>query len=390
MNFNIIALRRHKEKGGKISVISKFPLKNRDDLSVAYTPGVAAVSRLIAKDKNKAFDYTSKGNMVAVITDGSAVLGLGNIGPEAALPVMEGKVVLFKELAGVDAFPLCLNTQDSKEIIQIIKSVAPSFGGINLEDISAPRCFEIEDQLQDIGIPVFHDDQHGTAVVVLAGLINAAKVVGKSFENLSIVINGAGASGFSIANFLTCLGSKNNHCFSAKEIVVCDTQGIIHKNRSNLSFIKNKLTKSTNPKNKKGDLKNALIGADVFVGVSAANVLTIKMIKAMAEKPIIFALANPVPEIDPKKAKQAGAAIVATGRSDYPNQVNNALGFPGIFRGALDVRATKITYEMKYAAAEALVSLVKTPSASNILPNILNKQVVPAIARAVRRAYNAP
>lgn len=387
MDFSSESLELHKRKNGKLEIISKFPIKNKKDLSIAYTPGVAAVSQLIAQDKSKVYEYTSKGNMVAVVSDGSAVLGLGNIGPEAALPVMEGKAILLKELAGVDAFPICLDTQDTEEIIMIVKNIAPSFGGINLEDISAPRCFQIEDRLQDIGIPVFHDDQHGTAVVVLAALMNAAKVVGKSIEDLSIVINGAGAAGFSIMKFLSCVDAGSNNCFSVKNIIMCDTGGIIHKKRNNLDSTKKVITENTNRKNKTGTLKDALEGVDVFIGVSVPNVLTGDMIKVMNSKPIIFALANPTPEIDPQEAKDAGAAVVATGRSDYPNQVNNALGFPGIFRGALDVKAARITHRMKYAASYALASLVENPSADYIISSPMEKNVVPVVAEAIRKAY---
>jgi len=382
-----VSLELHKKKKGKLEIASKFPIKNTNDLSIAYTPGVAAVSRLISEDKSKVYEYTSKGNMIAVVSDGSAVLGLGNIGPEAALPVMEGKAILLKELAGVDAFPICLDTQDTEEIIRTVRHIAPSFGGINLEDISAPRCFEIEDRLQDIGIPVFHDDQHGTAIVVLAGLMNAAKVVGKSIEDLSIVINGAGAAGFSVMKFLSCMDAGENRCFSVKDIMMCDTKGIIEKSRDNLNSVKKEIVENTNRENRTGTLKDALRGADVFVGLSAPGALTGDMIKVMNNKPIIFALANPVPEIDPQEAREAGAAVVATGRSDYPNQVNNALGFPGIFRGALDVKATQITHKMKYAAGCALASLVEDPSTDYIIPGPMDKNVVPTVANAVRVAY---
>ncbi len=379
------SLELHKKNKGKIEVKPKVALENRKDLSLAYTPGVAAVSRVIAEDKKKIFDYTIKSNTVAVVSDGSAVLGLGNIGAEAALPVMEGKAVLFKQLAGIDAFPICLTTQDSDEIISIVKNISPAFGGINLEDISAPRCFYIENALQDTGIPVMHDDQHGTAVVVLAALINASKAVGKNIEELRIAISGAGAAGTAIAKLFLCLGIDRKICTPVKEIVVCDSKGIIHEGRHDLNEPKKELAKLTNRENRKGMLGDAVKNMDVFIGVSKGNLLTKEMVKTMNDKPIIFAMANPVPEIMPDDAKDAGAAVVATGRSDFPNQVNNVLGFPGIFRGALDAKAVKINNEMKLAAAYALAKCIK-PSENEILPSPLDKNVVKNIAAAVKKA----
>lgn len=378
------ALALHRKKKGKLAVKSKVPLKTQQDLSLAYTPGVAEVCLAIANDKKAVYDYTMKRNTVAVVTDGSAVLGLGNIGPEAALPVMEGKCVLFKELAKVDAFPICLATQDSEEIIRTIKNIAPAFGGINLEDIAAPRCFEIEAALQDLGIPVFHDDQHGTAIVIHAALTNAAKVVGKKIEELKVVINGAGAAGISIAKLLTCFEISEHVCTSVKEVIICDSKGIIHEGRQLDNRFKEELAKTTNKSKIQGSLADALPGADVFIGVSKGNVLTKEMIKTMAKDPIIFAMANPVPEIFPQDALDAGAAIVGTGRSDFPNQINNSLVFPGVFRGAFDAKATCITSEMKMAAARALAASVE-PTREKILPGALDKNVVKKIAEAVKR-----
>ncbi len=375
----------HRKSRGKIEIKSKIALESRKDLSLAYTPGVAAVSRAIAENKKEVFDYTIKSNSVAVVSDGSAVLGLGNIGAEAALPVMEGKALLFKELAGIDAFPICLATQDSDEIINIVKNISTTFGGINLEDISAPRCFYIEKALQDIGIPVMHDDQHGTAIVVLAGLINAAKASGKDIEELHIAISGAGAAGTAIANMLLCLGIDREICTPVKEIIACDSKGIIYNGRPDLNEYKKELAKMTNRSNRTGSLKDAVEGMDAFIGVSAPGVLTKEMVRTMNDNPIIFAMANPVPEIMPDDAKDAGAAVVATGRSDYPNQVNNVLGFPGIFRGALDAKAVKINNEMKLAAAYALAECVK-PTNDEILPSPLDKNVVKNVSEAVRKA----
>ncbi|MEK6943258.1 MAG: NADP-dependent malic enzyme [Nanoarchaeota archaeon] len=375
------ALDLHRLNKGKIEIKSKVRVKTRRDLSLIYTPGVAAVSKEIAKDREKAYEYTMKSNSIAVVTDGSAVLGLGNIGPEAALPVMEGKCVLFKELANIDAYPICLGTQDADEIVSIVKNISPGFGGINLEDISAPRCFSIEKKLQDIGIPVMHDDQHGTAIAILAALLNSAKVAKKNIEDLSVVISGAGAAGTSVAHLLLCLGMDKNICTSVKDITICDSKGIIYEGRKDLNEHKKELAKSTNRTRKKGALKDALKGADVFIGVSAGNLVTLDDIKTMNKNPIVFAMANPVPEIYPDEASKS-AFIVASGRSDFPNQINNSLVFPGIFRGALDARITSITDKMKIAAAHALANSIK-PSRKKILPSTLDKSVAAKIAKAV-------
>ena len=366
----------HKKNRGKLAVVSKIPLRDKKDLSVAYTPGVSEVCRIIAQDKSLALTHTMKGNMVAVISDGSAILGLGNLGPEAALPVMEGKCILFKEFAGVDAFPICLDTQDEEEIIKTVKYLAPVFGGINLEDISAPRCFNIEARLKaELNIPVMHDDQHGTATVVLAGLINALKVKGLSKEEANLVINGAGAAGLAITSLLLGYGFKN--------IIVCDSQGAIYSGREGQNSEKDRIANLTNTEHIKGDLTAVLPGADIFIGVSAANVLTEEMISLMNKLPIIFALANPVPEIMPEKAKAAGALVVATGRSDYPNQINNVLVFPGVFRGALDNHVTQISDEMLVRAAENLAALVEVPSVDLILPDPFNPEVAKVVAKAI-------
>ena len=374
-DYNQEALDLHKEYKGKLEITPKVPLGDKADLSRAYTPGVAEVSRVISQDKNKVYDYTIKGNSVAVVTDGSAVLGLGNIGPESAMPVMEGKAILFKKFAGIDAYPICLNTQDTEEIIKTVRYIAPGFGGVNLEDIAAPRCFEIEERLQDLGIPVFHDDQHGTAIVVLAGLMNAAKALGKDFKKLKVVINGCGAAGTAISKIL-----------EVEDIIVLDTKGIIHSGRTDLTQAKKGICEVTNKDARSGTLADALVGADVFIGVSKAGVLTGEMIQKMNKDPIIFAMANPVPEIMPDEAHKAGAAIVATGRSDFPNQVNNVLAFPGIFRGALNARAPRITDKMKLATAYALAELVANPTPTEILPSPLDERVVPAVSRAVEAA----
>lgn len=383
MNLQEDALKLHKEEQGKIEVVSKVPLRDKKDLSLAYTPGVAGVSQVIAEDKKRAYDYTIKKNTVAVVSDGSAVLGLGNVGPEAALPVMEGKCLLFKELAGVDAFPICLETQDTEEIVATVRNIAPVFGGINLEDISAPKCFEIEEKLQDLGIPVMHDDQHATAIVVQAALMNACKVTGKNIEKLRVVINGAGAAGISIAKMLRCINIDERVCTSVKDVVLCDSRGIIYDGRDNLNRYKQEIAKQTNRDKKKGGLADALTGADVFIGVSVADAVTQEMIKSMNKNPIIFAMANPVPEIEPQEAKEAGAAVIGTGRSDYPNQINNVLAFPAIFRGALDAKATIISNEMKIAAALALANSVE-PTAEKILPEPLEKDYVQNIVKAVK------
>lgn len=375
MNYSEESLKRHRETRGKLAVVSKMPLNTIEDLSIAYTPGVAAVSLAIAADKKQSFELTNRGNTVAVVTDGSAVLGIGNVGPEAALPVMEGKAILFKGLADVDAYPICLATQDNDEIIRIVKALAPGLGGVNLEDIAAPRCFVIEDALQDIGIPVMHDDQHGTAIVTLAALRNALKVTGKKIETVRIVFSGAGAAGIATTRLLLEYGARN--------IILVDSKGIIHKGRSDLNGVKIAMLEVTNQQNLTGSLADAMRGADVFIGVSAAGALTKEMVRTMAKDAIVFAMANPVPEIMPAEAKAAGAAVVGTGRSDFPNQINNCLAFPGIFRGALDSGATRITTQMKLAAAIALADLVEHPTAERVIPWALDKAVVPAVAKAV-------
>lgn len=366
----------HLKNRGKLAIVSKVPLDDKRDLSLAYTPGVSEVCRIIAADKSLAFTHTMKGNMVAVISDGSAILGLGNLGPEAALPVMEGKCILFKEFAGVDAFPICLDTQDEEEIIKTIKYLAPVFGGINLEDISAPRCFNIEKRLKaELNIPVMHDDQHGTATVVLAGLINALKLRGLNKEEAKLIVNGAGAAGLAITDLLLKYGFKN--------IIICDSQGAIYSGRESLNPEKEKYAELTNKQKLAGGLAEVIKGANIFIGVSAAGVLSEDMVKTMNEKPIIFALANPVPEIMPDLAKSAGAYVVATGRSDFPNQLNNVLAFPGIFRGALDNKVAQITDEMLVRVAENLAALVENPSVEEILPNPFNKEVALTVAKAI-------
>lgn len=373
----------HEQLRGKIGLHSKVPVNSSDDLSLAYTPGVARPCEVIAADQSRVRDLTIKRNSVAVVSDGSAVLGLGNIGPYAAIPVMEGKALLFKEFAGIDAWPICLDTQDVDEIVETVRRIAPVFGGINLEDISAPRCFAVEQRLQDIGIPVFHDDQHGTAIVLLAGLINAAKVVGKELTDLKVVINGAGAAGTAIARLLRCVGQDSQVCVSVKEVFVCDSKGIINRERDGLAEYKQELLGYTNRENRGGSLLDAITGADVFIGVSKGNLLTADNVRTMADRPIILAMANPIPEIMPDEALKGGAAIVGTGRSDFPNQVNNVLAFPGIFRGVLDSGATQITEKMKLAAARALAACVDEPTAARILPDAIDRSVSPRIAAAV-------
>ena len=380
------SLALHRERQGKWEILSKFPLENRDDLSIAYTPGVAAVSQAVADDPTEAYNLTMKGNSVAIVSDGSAVLGLGNIGPEGALPVMEGKAVLFKTFAGIDGVPIVVDAHDARDIITAIKTIAPTFGGINLEDITAPKSFVIEEALQDIGIPVFHDDQHGTAIVLLAALQNASLILGKPLEMMQVVINGAGAAGTAIAKLLRCVGHDPNVCVPVKEIFVCDSRGIISSDRDNLNPYKQQLLKYTNQEQRAGSLRDALIGSDVFIGVSIGNLLGSDDIRSMADKPIILAMANPIPEIMPDVAKEAGAAIVGTGRSDFPNQVNNVLAFPGIFRGALDAKATRITESMKIAASRALASAVDNISVDKILPDPLDRSVAGIVAEAVRAA----
>jgi malate dehydrogenase (oxaloacetate-decarboxylating) len=379
----------HKKLQGKLSVVSKKEIKDTHDLSLLYTPGVAEPCRQIHADREKVYELTIKQNTVAVISDGSAVLGLGNIGPEAAMPVMEGKAVLFKEYADIDAFPLCLNTQDSAEIIKIVKAVAPTFGGVNLEDIAAPRCFEIEDALQDIGIPVFHDDQHGTAIVLMAAVINAAKLLHKELSDLTIAINGAGAAGTATVEFLLASGEVPALGGTIGDVIICDSKGIVSKDRADIANnpVKLDLANRTNKTNRSGTLADALQGADIFIGLSKGNLVTAQMIKTMAAQPVVFAMANPTPEIMPDEAKSAGAFIVGTGRSDFPNQINNVLAFPGVFRGALDVRATKITKKMKFAAALALANSVQNLSVDEVLPSPLDKSVPMEIAKAVAAAW---
>lgn len=372
-----LAIEAHKKHKGKISIEPKMPLETKDDLSIAYTPGVARPCEEIAIDKEKAYEYTSKGNMVAVVSDGSAVLGLGNIGPEAALPVMEGKSVLFKKFANVDAMPIVLDTQDTDQIIQTVKMIAPGFGGINLEDISAPRCFEIEKRLkEELSIPVFHDDQHGTAIVTLAGMYNAMKLTGKKLKDLYVVVNGSGAAGVAIVKLLFEAG--------VKDVVMCDSRGIIQKDRGDLNATKQKMAQITNKGQRKGQLKDAMSGSDVFIGVSVPGVLTQEMVKSMNKDPMIFAMSNPIPEIMPEEAKAAGAAIVATGRSDFPNQINNVLAFPGIFRGALDARITNLTTGMFIAAAKAIADCVEDLSADKIIPSPFDERVPERVAEAIK------
>lgn len=366
----------HKKYGGKLAITSKMPLETQEDLSIAYTPGVAEPCLRIAENVNLAYEYTFKKNSVAVISDGSAVLGLGNIGPEASLPVMEGKAVLFKKFADIDAIPIVLDTQDTEMIINAIKCISPTFGGINLEDISAPRCFEIEKRLkEELNIPVMHDDQHGTAVVALAGLMNAMKVTAKKFEELRIVISGAGAAGIAIINLLWKM--------DVRDIIMCDSSGIIHKGRNNLTETKQKVADITNKSGLTGSLKKAVKDADVFIGVSAPGILTQDMVRSMKPDPVIFAMANPTPEIMPDEAKEAGARIIATGRSDFPNQVNNVLVFPGLFRGLLDACAVKLTDDMYIAAASAIAGRIKKPSEDEIIPGAFDSDVTQAVAKAV-------
>lgn len=379
MTTNEKALLMHEKWNGKLETVSKTPVKTREDLAIAYTPGVAEPCKVIAQDKEAAYKYTMKANTVAVVSDGSAVLGLGNIGPYAAMPVMEGKAVLFKEFGNVNAVPICLGTQDTEEIIKAVTYLAPGFGGINLEDISAPRCFEIEERLKEIlDIPVFHDDQHGTAIVVLAGVINALKVVGKKKEDCRVVVNGAGSAGVAITKLLLTYGFPN--------IIMCDKVGIVSKDTEGLNWMQKKMTEVTNLNNETGSLADALKGADIFIGVSAPNIVTPKMVASMNRDSILFAMANPIPEIMPDVAKAAGARVVGTGRSDFPNQVNNVVAFPGIFKGALEGRATQITEEMKLAAAEAIAGLVPADKLSddNIMPEAFDPQVAEVVANAVK------
>ncbi len=378
MDYNQLSLEMHEKNRGKIAVSPKVRVENREDLSTAYTPGVAEPCRRIAANKEDVYRYTAKGNLVAVVSDGTAVLGLGDIGPEAAMPVMEGKALLFKEFAGVDAFPICLDTRDVDEIVRTVKYLAPTFGGINLEDISAPRCFEVERRLkEELDIPVFHDDQHGTAIVVSAGLLNALKLVGKKMADVNIVINGAGSAGISIAKLLMQFGAGN--------IVLVDRQGAVSMEEPWLNPAQRAMAEVTNRHHERGPLAEVIRGKDVFIGVSAPKVVTAEMVAAMAPDAIVFAMANPTPEIMPEEAAKGGARIIATGRSDYPNQINNVLVFPGIFRGALDARATGITEEMKLAAARAIAAIVAEDELREdyIIPGAFDKRVAPAVAKAV-------
>lgn len=378
MDYNEMALKLHRELKGKIEVTARAETKDKDQLSVAYTPGVAEPCREIARDKEKVYDYTRKGNMVAVVTDGSAVLGLGDIGPEAGMPVMEGKCVLFKNFAGVDAFPICLDTKVVDEIVSTVKNIAPGFGGINLEDISAPRCFEVERRLQEaLDIPVFHDDQHGTAIVVCAGILNALRVVEKRIEGVKIVINGAGSAGIAICKMLLSIG--------AAHVTLVDKAGVICRGMEGINPEQARMAEVTNLEQKRGSLADVMAGADVFIGVSAPGIVSEEMVRSMAARPVVFAMANPVPEIMPEQALAAGAAVVGTGRSDYPNQINNVLAFPGLFRGALDARAKRITQEMKAAAVYAIAGLIpdEALSAENIIPKAFDPRVGPAVAEAV-------
>ena len=381
MDYGVEAINRHRASRGKVSIASKMKIETMEDLSIAYTPGVAAVSMAIYHDKSESYALTNRGNNVAVVTDGSAVLGLGNVGPEAAMAVMEGKCILFKGLADIDAFPICLATQDNDSIIQTVRNIAPTFGGINLEDIAAPRCFDIEAQLQDLGIPVFHDDQHGTAIVVLASIINALNVVNKRISDVKIVFAGAGAGSIASAKLLLEYGAQN--------ILLVDSQGIVSRDRTDLNGIKTEMLSITNPDNISGGLAEAMQLADVFVGLSAGGIVSQDMVRSMAPGATVLAAANPTPEIMPDLAREAGAVVVGTGRSDFPNQINNSLAFPGVFRGALDARAPRVTDRMKIAAAEALSGLVIEPTAECIIPWSLDKAVVPAVSRAVANAWQS-
>ena len=378
----------HEQLRGKISVHNKLPIGSRDDLSLAYTPGVAKPCELISEDPDSAYKLTVKGNSVAVITDGSAVLGLGDIGPLAALPVMEGKALLFREFGKIDAWPICVDTNDPKKIIETCRLIAPSFGGINLEDISAPRCFEIEEKLQDLGIPFFHDDQHGTAIVLLAALINSSKVTSQSLDTMSVIINGSGAAGIAIAKLISGVSSESQELQAVADVIVCDSKGAISSDRTDLNTEKQKLLEFTNKNNISGSVKEVINGANVFIGVSKGNVISAEDVKTMAQDPIILAMANPTPEIMPDEAKKGGALVIGTGRSDFPNQVNNVLVFPGIFRGALDARSPVINNAMKLAAAKALAESVPNNelSTDKILPHPLDRTVAPMIAKAVRVA----
>lgn len=379
MTANELALQMHKKWNGKIETTAKSHVRTREDLAIAYTPGVAEPCKVIAKDPTAAYTYTMKANTIAVVSDGSAVLGLGNIGALAGMPVMEGKAVLFKELGGINAVPICLDTQDTEEIIRTIVNIAPAFGGINLEDISAPRCFEIEERLKELlDIPVFHDDQHGTAIIVLAGIINAMKVAGKDKETAQVVVNGAGSAGVAITKLLLRYGFKH--------VTMCDINGMLNESSPNLNWMQKEMVKVTNLEGRQGALADALKGADIFVGVSAPNIVTKEMVASMNHDAILFAMANPVPEITPDLAKEAGAKVVGTGRSDFPNQINNVMAFPGIFRGALEGHATKITEEMKLACAEAIASLVPDDelTETHIVPDALDPIIADVVSKAVK------
>lgn len=381
MNYSELSLKMHEENKGKIEVVSKVRVETRDDLSTTYTPGVAEPCRKIHEDKENVYKYTAKGNLIAVVTDGTAVLGLGDIGPEAAMPVMEGKAILFKEFGNVDAVPICLNTKDVDEIVETVKRISPTFGGINLEDISAPRCFEIESRLkEELDIPIFHDDQHGTAVVTCSGLINALKIVDKQFENIKVVVNGSGAAGGAIVRMMLGLG--------VQDVIMCDSKGIVYKGSPTNNWVKEELAGITNKEGLQGSLRDAIKGADVFIGVSVANVVDEEMVKSMNKDAIIFAMANPTPEIFPDVAKRAGARVVGTGRSDFDNQINNVLAFPGIFRGALDARAKDISNGMNIAAAYAIAGCIDESELTEdfVIPNALNKDVADAVAKAVKKA----
>ena len=380
MDYNAMALKMHEENKGKVGIISKVKVKTRDDLSIAYTPGVAEPCRKIRDNKKEVYCYTAKGNLVAVVSDGTAVLGLGDIGPEAAMPVMEGKAILFKEFAGIDAFPICLDTKDTEEIIETVKRIAPVFGGINLEDISAPRCFEIEKRLkEELDIPVFHDDQHGTAIVVSAGLLNAVKFVGKKMENVKIVINGAGSAGISICKLLLEI--------SVGDVVLVDRQGALAPGEEWMNLAQKEMAEKTNKEQIHGSLAEVMKGKDIFVGVSAPGIVTAEMVSTMADDAIVFAMANPTPEIMPDEAKKGGARVVATGRSDFPNQINNVLVFPGIFRGALDAQATDITEEMKIAAVYAIADIISKEELKEeyIIPGAFDERVAKHVAQAVAK-----
>ena len=381
-DFNKESVALHSRLHGKLEIKSKVPLANTTDLSLAYTPGVAQVCLEIAKDPRRVFELTLKHNTVAVVSDGSAILGIGNLGAAAAIPVMEGKAVLFKEFANVDAFPICLDTQEPDEIVSIVRAIAPVFGGINLEDISAPRCFDIEARLQNLGIPVFHDDQHGTAIVVLAALLNALKVTGKNLADCTIVFSGSGAAAIACTRLIRSCGATGVLPM-VRDIILCDSKGIVHKGRSDLNPHKRELAEVTNRTDRTGGLSDALRGADVFIGLSQPNIVTPAMVKSMRRHPVVFAMANPVPEIMPEVAREAGAVVVGTGRSDFPNQINNVLAFPGVFRGALDAAATVINDEMKVSAAQALAASVLEPSPERVLPNPLDKSIAYAVAEAV-------